>query len=135
MNCVILDKVYETLVSIDLKSEQSVMNAQPLSTWADSEYLHFSKFDRQTEPVHNMMFRDIVGYLCDDIPTKVDRASMATSLKHEFPCLTIAAKLAWSLPANMKIRNGKGKWILRQILYRHVPLNLIERPKQGLPYP
>ena len=136
MNCADLDKVYETLVSIDLKSEQSVMNAQPLSTWADSEYLHFSKFDRQTEPVHNMMFRDIVGYLCDDILTKVDRASMATSLETRIPMLDHrVAKLAWSLPANMKIRNGKGKWILRQILYRHVPLNLIERPKQGFAIP
>ena len=114
----------------------NLSGAQPLSTWADTEYFHFSNFDRQTDPVHDMMFRDTVGYLCDDILTKVDRASMATSLETRIPMLDHrVAKLAWSLPASMKIRNGKGKWILRQVLNKHVPHNLIERPKQDLQYP
>lgn len=83
-----------------------------------------------------MMIWDTLSYLPDDVLVKVDRASMGASLEARAPLLDKKIfDYVWSLPEDVRIRNGKGKWLLREVLARHVPRELFERPKQGFAMP
>lgn len=91
---------------------------------------------KRLSPVERMMAEDMLGYLPDDILVKVDRAAMAVSLETRVPLLDPeVVSFAWRLPLHFKIRGNSTKWLLRQVLYRHVPERLIDRPKTGFTVP
>ncbi len=124
--------IYRGLVStwpapadVVLGSEEPATLLDDPSRWAD-----VSEFE------HRMMYLDAMSYLPDDTLVKVDRAAMGVSLETRVPFLDHrVVEFAWQLPLSMKIRDGQGKWILRQVLYKYVPRNLIERPKTGFGVP
>jgi asparagine synthase (glutamine-hydrolysing) len=88
------------------------------------------------DKVLQMQYLDTLGYLPDDILTKVDRAAMANSLETRMPFLNHKIiEFAYSLPSNYQIQNGKLKWLLRQVLDQYVPRQLIDRPKAGFGIP
>ncbi len=132
LGCDSLDALYLRLVSHwDTPSSLVVGGHEPdtLLTTPDTPFSSLCGIER-------MMALDTLTYLSDDILVKVDRAAMGVSLETRVPFLDHRIlEFAWSLPLSMKIRNGQGKWILRQVLYKYVPKELIERPKMGFGVP
>jgi asparagine synthase (glutamine-hydrolysing) len=123
-------KLYLGLLSNWKQTENVVLNS--IGSYADDNLLNKKLYDLP----HQMMLSDSNNYLPNDILVKVDRASMACSLETRIPFLNHdLIEFAWRLPLSMKIRNGRGKWLARQALYKHVPKDLVERPKMGFGAP
>lgn len=121
---------YLALMSHWQEPEQVVIGAGPSTSASPTALPQAEDF------THWMMAMDAKQYMADDILVKVDRAAMANSLETRVPLLDHrVVELAWQLPLHVKIRDGKGKWVLREVLYRHVPRELIERPKKGFSIP
>ncbi len=122
------DALYEHLIS------HWQANELPLAYSADAAVE--TPIPQAISGIDRMMLKDMLGYLPGDILTKVDRASMALSLESRVPFLDHrVVEFAWRVPLAFKLRDGQGKWLLRQVLYRHVPRDLIERPKAGFAIP
>jgi asparagine synthase (glutamine-hydrolysing) len=138
------DKLHKLAGLLGARDEQ-MFYRRLVSIWSDSAGILRQQIGGVAEPlavlpdgalVERMMLWDQLGYLPTDILTKVDRASMGVSLEARVPLLDHrVVEFAWRLPLSMKLRDGQGKWLLRQLLYRHVPKGLIERPKMGFAVP
>ena len=127
-----IDDVYRSLVTEWRPEDQLVLNAPAHPTLLDRP----GDWPDLTDPVARMMALDALTYMPDDILVKVDRAAMCESLETRAPYLDPdVVELAWRLPMSLKIRGGTTKWLLRQILYRHVPAQLVDRPKMGFGIP
>jgi asparagine synthase (glutamine-hydrolysing) len=126
------EEVYGGLVSHWPAPDQVVVGAkEPLSRlreiMAQPSELVFEE---------NMMYWDLMTYLPGDILVKVDRAAMAVSLESRVPMLDHRViEFAWTLPLHMRVRGGEGKWLMKQLLSRHVPRALTDRPKTGFGIP
>lgn len=127
-----VDQLYYSLVSEIDEPEKIVLGAREPSSWLVEAGLKAPFADSKS----HMMYMDAMTYLPDDILVKVDRAAMANSLETRVPFLDHrVVELAASLPMSIKVRDGKSKWILREVLYQYVPKELIERPKAGFGIP
>jgi asparagine synthase (glutamine-hydrolysing) len=114
------------------RADDFVLGASPLPTVLTDE----ARWARTDDPLQAMLQVDIEGYLTDDIMVKVDRASMAVALEARCPILDWrVVEFALSLPESMRLGPGGGKLVLRNLLARHVPRALTERPKAGFGVP
>jgi asparagine synthase (glutamine-hydrolysing) len=124
-------EIYHTLVSHWKKSTIVLGANEPLTNFTKRDaHPHFENF------IERGAWLDLVSYLPDDILVKVDRAAMAVSLESRIPMLDHRLiEFSARLPMTLKVRDGVGKWILRQVLYRYVPKSLLDRPKMGFGVP
>lgn len=141
------DKLHKAANIVRLNSEVEVYQAL-ISQWQQPSDIVVGGHEPQPtlefialleelgSPMRRMMYQDLTGYMPGDILVKVDRASMAVSLESRVPMLDHRlVEFSWTLPLDILRRDGLSKWPLRQVLYRHVPRNLVERPKTGFGVP
>jgi len=141
------DKLYKMADIVKINSPQD-MYLSLVSFWDNTEKIVLNSSEPMTIPRdynnwignlddrENMMFLDTISYLPDDILTKVDRSSMAVSLESRAPFLNHPLiELSQRIPIELKIKEGKGKWILRNILNDFIPTNFIDKQKTGFGIP
>lgn len=126
------ERLYKLLVSTWKRPGEVVRDGtEPATVLTDP-----GRWSELPDFTHAMMYLDLITYLPDDILVKVDRATMSVSLEGRAPLLDYrVVEFAWRLPLAMKIRNGTGKYLLRKVLDRYVPRELVERPKMGFGVP
>ena len=142
------DKMHKLANVLDGDGEASQFYRQVVSQWVDPARIVTGGVEpkgpmedpriRDLVPdfIERMQYLDTLTYLPDDILTKVDRASMAVSLEARVPLLDHrVVAFSWSLPPAMKAADGTGKRLLRRVLARYVPQELVERPKMGFSVP
>jgi len=126
------EALYQSRVSHAVHPESLVLGARQTGTLLSRPDL----LPRLPGLRERMLYMDMMTFLPDDILAKVDRASMAVSLEVRVPLLDHrVVELSWRFPAALKFRDGQGKWPLRQVLYRYVPRELVDRPKMGFGVP
>lgn len=124
--------MYDYLLSANPGGEMLVKNGKLPPTILQSE----SRDIRGVGLSEHLMYKDTLSYLPDDVMVKVDRAAMAASLEARAPLLDKRiAEYVWTLPPEFKIRDGQGKWLLRQVLKKYVPESMFARPKTGFTPP
>jgi asparagine synthase (glutamine-hydrolysing) len=125
------DTIYRNLMSHWEDPENVVPGSiEPLTAFTSRESAGVGNM------IEKMMLLDSLTYLPDDILAKVDRASMAVSLEARGPLLDYRLfEFAWRIPLDFKMRDGKSKWVLRELLNRYVPRELVDRPKSGFAIP
>lgn len=132
LGCRSIDELYLSLVSHWNDPGAVVINGFEPETVITNSNSH----PRTDDPVERMMALDMLSFLTDDILVKVDRAAMGASLETRVPFLNHrVVEFAWRIPLQYKLREGTTKWALRQVLYRYVPQQLVERPKMGFRLP
>lgn len=105
--------------------------SEPEGGFGDCEHL-----GGRHDVLHQLLFWDLASYLTNDNLVKLDRASMAVGLEARLPLLDHrVVEFACRVPSSMKIRAGRGKWLLRELLGSYVPSHLVERPKTGFSVP
>ncbi len=126
------EEVYRWLVSRWKFPDDIIMGAKEPETIFQKS----NAWPDQSTFLHRIMWLDQITYLPDDILVKVDRASMAVSLESRAPFLDHRlVEFSWRVPLAAKMRDGEGKWVIKQVLYRYVPKELVDRPKQGFGVP
>jgi asparagine synthase (glutamine-hydrolysing) len=109
------------------------VQGEEIGSWSDDE---MEKVRVALDPLDRMTLADSLSYLTDDILQKVDRAAMEVALETRVPFLDKdVAEFSARIPPRMKVRDGRGKWLVRQVLYQHVPADLVDRPKTGFGIP
>jgi asparagine synthase (glutamine-hydrolysing) len=128
-----VDDMYRELCSVDNDPALTVLQGKERASWSGDE---MDKVTFQLDPLDRMTLADSLSYLTDDILQKVDRAAMAVALETRVPFLDKdVVEFAARIPPGMKVREGRGKWLIRQVLYQHVPAALVDRPKTGFGVP